>query len=152
MTPLRLVDLPPVWLIAAMAGAWALARWTPPPLSLPIPAAPTLGWAAIGAALALAVWAAATMALSRTTVMPRETPSAIVTGGPFRFSRNPIYLADALILMGWAGVIGSLWPVLLTPLFMVVIARRFIREEEASLKRLYPEDWAAWSARVRRWI
>lgn len=149
---LRWIDLPPFWLLAAMTGAWGLARKAPAPFSLRIPAAPTLGWGLIALAIALALWAAVSFRGARTTLIPRATPAAIVTTGPYRFSRNPIYLADALILIGWAGAIGSLWPLILTPLFMTVIAKRFIRGEEAALRRLHPEEWAAWSARVRRWL
>lgn len=149
---LKRLDLPPTWLLAAMGSAYALTRWAPPPLSLAIPKAPEIGWGLIGAALLLALWAAISFWRARTTVIPRETPDAIVTLGPYRFSRNPIYLADLMILIGWTGVIGSLWPLLLTPLLMTVLSRRFIDGEEAALARHHAAEWAVWSRRVRRWL
>lgn len=121
------------------------------PLGL-FPAAPAVGWTLIALAFALAVWAAVVFYLARTPVMPRETPAAIVTSGPYRFSRNPIYLADAAILAGWGVVLGSLWPILAVPVFCRIIRKRFIEGEEAALRREFAAEWKSWSATTRRWL
>ncbi|MEL6316286.1 MAG: isoprenylcysteine carboxylmethyltransferase family protein, partial [Pseudomonadota bacterium] len=67
-------------------------------------------------------------------------------------SRNPIYLGDALILTGWCLTLGAASALIAPPLFVAWISRRFIAPEEAALRAAHPEDYAAWSARVRRWI
>jgi len=96
--------------------------------------------------------AVAQMARHRTTVIPRRQPAAIVTTGVFRLSRNPIYLGDALILAGlvlWFDV-----PVAapLVCLFVATIRKRFILHEESGLRTAFPEQFAAYAARTRRWI
>jgi protein-S-isoprenylcysteine O-methyltransferase Ste14 len=96
--------------------------------------------------------AVAQMALRRTTVIPRRDPSALVTGGVYAISRNPIYLADALILAGvvlWADV-----PLAapLVPAFMALIQRRFIRGEEARIAAAFGADFAAYAVRTPRWL
>jgi protein-S-isoprenylcysteine O-methyltransferase Ste14 len=92
------------------------------------------------------------MAAARTTVIPRRAPAALVTGGVFALSRNPIYLGDALVLAG-----AILWwdaplALPLIPAFVAIITRRFILGEEAALARAFGPAWQAWSARVPRWI
>lgn len=150
MSILRSIELPPVWLVGCLLLAWAQAVWLPGP-SLP-------GWAGwVGAGIALAglgliLAAGLQMLRARTTVILRRVPSALVTGGTFAISRNPIYLGDALILAGlclrweaWAGL-------LLLPAFVAIITRRFIVEEEARLAAAFGPAFADWAGRSRRWI
>ena len=79
-------------------------------------------------------------------------PDALVTTGPFAISRNPIYLADALILMGlslrWDAPIG----VLLVPAFVWLITRRFILAEEARLSDHFGAAFDAYRKDTRRWL
>lgn len=152
---LRLVDWPPVWTVSMIAVSVGLAQRAPFPLLDLIfsgVALRPLAWLLGLASLLLAIWAAATMAMKRTTVIPRRAPSALVTGGPFRFSRNPIYLADLGLLAAAGLYAGSLWPILFIPALMWVLRRRFIEPEEAALAAAYPDAWARWSARVPRWL
>lgn len=147
----KLFDLPPIWLLAHMAAAWLLAKLAPI-ASWDTGVVKWIGAAFIVDGLLIMAWAGATMMAARTTVMPKSAPTALVTGGPFRLSRNPIYLGDALILCGWAFWLGALSPFLLVPVFMAVIHLRFIRGEEAGLKAAFPDDYAAWAGKVRPWI
>ncbi|WP_240783895.1 methyltransferase family protein [Tabrizicola caldifontis] len=92
------------------------------------------------------------MALRRTTVIPRRMPSTLVTTGLFSFSRNPIYLADAIILLGailWMDAILAL-PLLAS--FTWLIQTRFIIEEEARLTAAFGPEFGLWAARTRRWL
>ena len=143
---LRMVDIPPLWLALALAASWGLGRfWPGPSLFWP-------GILVIGAGLVLMVVALLSMARARTTFIPRRDPSALVTGGVFGLSRNPIYLADAMILTGailWWGA----WAALpLVPLFMVLITQRFIHDEEARLRAGFGPGYEAWAALVPRWF
>ncbi len=146
----RLIDLPPVWLMGTLALVWLLDRLAP--LNLFGPAGQTMGTAMVVFGLGLTAIAGSQMVLKRTTVIPGERPSALVTSGVFRLSRNPIYLADALIL---AGVI-LYWDVpLAAPLvfgFMVLIQRRFILPEEALLRDLFGDAFTDWTHRTGRWF
>jgi len=146
---IRLFDWPPVWLAAFAALAWAVGRlW-------PMPEVPALAWAGrglVGLGILLMVAAAARMIARHTTVIPHRDPSALVTGGVFRLSRNPIYLADALVLAGLV-LHWSAWPALvLVPAFVAVITRRFIRGEEARLRAAFGAEFEAFAARTRRWL
>ncbi|MEO1328510.1 MAG: isoprenylcysteine carboxylmethyltransferase family protein [Pseudomonadota bacterium] len=149
------LDLPPLWLAAFALVGLLLARFLPIyqyGATFGDPFWGPLGFAFIGLGLAIAGWAAATFAAHKTTLLPGETPSALVSSGPYRFSRNPIYLADLLLLAGWCVMLGAITPFLLIAPFAKVLEIRFIAPEEARLAEQFPDEWAAWSARVRRWI
>ena len=148
-TPLRLIDLPPVWLAGFAAAAWGIGRLWPMP---DVPAQELAGRGLVALGLLLMTAAVAQMVALKTTFIPRQDPTALVTGGVFRLSRNPIYLADAMVL---AGLIlhWSAWPALiLVPAFAALITRRFIRGEEARLDAAFGADYAAFRTRTRRWI
>lgn len=143
------IDLPPVWLLGHLALAYVLGLLTPPFLG---DVGRWLGAGLVLAGLALMAVAIVQMTLRRTTVIPRRNPSALVTTGVFSLSRNPIYLADALILTG-----AILWwdAALALPLvasFVSLITARFIRDEEARLTIAFGPEFDLWAARVRRWV
>lgn len=143
---IRELDIPPLWLGLALAASWGLAQvW-------PVPGLEGFGAALVVAGFMMMGLAVLGMVLARTTFVPRRDPTALVTGGLFRISRNPIYLADAMILAGailWWGALLA-WP--LVPLFMVWITRRYIRDEEARLRAGFGPEYDAWAARVPRWV
>lgn len=146
---LRLIDLPPVWLVAFGGLGWGLDGLVD--LSLPFGLS-SLGPVLLGAGAALFGLGGLQMLLARTTVIPRRDPAALVTGGVFRLTRNPIYLGDAALLTGvflWWDAPEAL-PIV--PAFMVLIARRFIRDEEARLRAAFGGAFDDWAARVRRWL
>jgi protein-S-isoprenylcysteine O-methyltransferase Ste14 len=87
-----------------------------------------------------------------TTVMHTGQVSAFVTSGPFRFTRNPMYLGLALLQAGVAFVLGNVWVLLFVPLSIVVIDRVVIAGEERYLEAKYGADYAAYRTRVRRWL
>ena len=147
------LDYPPVWLFAGIALAWLAAAIGPAPLEgTPATVLDAASWGLIGAGLALMVLAAVEFRRRRTTIIPHRVPDALVTGGVFRISRNPIYLADVLILAGV--VLGwQAWLALpLVPALGWVLQRRFIEPEEARLRAAFGPEAAAWFARTRRWI
>lgn len=123
-------------------------------MPLPLVGAPGLwlGGALVVAGLALMLAAAAQMIAHRTTVIPRRQPSSLVTGGVFAFTRNPIYLGDALVLAGAILWWDALLALPLLPAFVVLITRRFILGEEARLRAGFGEAFTAWAARTPRWI
>jgi len=88
----------------------------------------------------------------KTTVKPFERSSHLITEGLYRYSRNPMYLGMALILLGLALLLGSITPVLVTPVFVWVMARKFIDIEEKALEETFGDDYREYRKRVRRWI
>ncbi len=146
---LREIDIPPSWLALHIGAAWVLSRVSPPVFG---DVGRWLGLVLALIGLVLMVAAVVQMARARTTVIPRRNPSSLVTGGVFAWSRNPIYLADALIL---AGAILWLDAILALPLlgsFVWLIQSRFIRDEEARLTMAFGPEFDLWAARTRRWI
>jgi protein-S-isoprenylcysteine O-methyltransferase Ste14 len=91
---------------------------------------------------------------ARTTINPMapQRTRALVTGGVYRITRNPMYVGMALLLSAWAVALGSTWA-LAGPLgFMLFITRFQIRPEEQALHALFGETYAAYCRRVRRWL
>ena len=103
-------------------------------------------------ALVLMVSAVAQLLISRTTVIPGRDATKMVTTGFFRISRNPIYLADAVLLTGLFLYWGALVALPLVAVFMQVLTRRFIVPEEARLRQKFGADFNAYKNRTRRWI
>lgn len=148
MTALARLDFPPVWLLAAMAVVWFMAEvWAPLGDWLLWP-----GVALMLGGLGLAIWAASRFVPAGTTVVPHRAPSALVTDGPYRFSRNPIYLADLAILAGWALAFGTVAGLLVLIPLQQVLERRFVLPEEQRLAAAFGEDFARYRSRVRRWL
>lgn len=146
---LALVDLPPVWLCAHVAAAWVMALASPAVFGA---AGDVMGQVLVVLGLGIMVAAVLQMARQKTTVIPRRNPSSLVTTGVFAWSRNPIYLADAIVLTG-----AILWldAVLALPLvagFVWVIQTRFIRDEEARLTLAFGPEFDLWAERTRRWF
>ena len=145
---MRHLNLPPVWLAGFIAAAFGMARiWAPLGDGLLWP-----GWALIAAGIALAVWSAVAFRRARTTIMPHQSPSALVETGPYRYSRNPIYLADLVVLGGAALILGAPLAMILLVPFHQVLLRLFILPEEAVLTRELGQPYLDFMARVRRWV
>ncbi len=153
MTPMQRVlrqwESPPTWLALFVALAWVQSRL------LPVWDAGTLGnWLGTGFIVGGAVLMLAAVGQfwrARTTVMPRETARVLITGGVYQLSRNPIYVADALILTGLA-LHWDLGALIWVVAFVAVIERRFIEGEEAGLRASFGAQYDEWAENVRRWI
>ena len=87
-----------------------------------------------------------------TPISPEEPVSNLVTGGPFRYTRNPGYLSMAMIYAGLACLANALWAILLLPATLLVIQHGVIEREERYLKRKFGEEYLRYKARVQRWI
>ncbi len=147
----KAIDLPPVWLLLFLVILNLQSRlWNPFEFGGSV--ANTLGWLLVLVGFGLMGWAALQFIRHKTSVVPRNVPKAFIAKGPYRFSRNPIYLADAAVLAGVALLLGSLVGLVLVPVFMRVIAKRFIEGEEAGLAAAFPEDFANFCLKTRRWL
>lgn len=106
----------------------------------------------IGIGLVTALRCRSLFLQNRTTLSPYESPAFLITTGPFRLSRNPVYLAMAAMLFGSAVVMGSLSPFVSTFLFIAIMNLVFIPDEEERLETIFGEEYRAYKKRVRRWI
>jgi protein-S-isoprenylcysteine O-methyltransferase Ste14 len=111
-----------------------------------------LGFLPLATGLGMAIWVNAMFQHAGTTIKPFEESSALVVGGPFGFSRNPIYLGMVVFLLGIGVLLGSVTPLLVIPIFVLIIDRRIIRAEEVMLARTFGAEYDAYRGRVRRWI
>jgi len=111
-----------------------------------------LGTIIIGFGLAMALWGRALFLKGKTTLSPYEMPTALVTGGPFRISRNPMYLGMAAILLGAAALLGTLIAFAAPVLFAMIIGALFIPNEEQKLERIFGEKYREYKKKVRRWL
>jgi protein-S-isoprenylcysteine O-methyltransferase Ste14 len=142
---------PPLIYIAGLAlgGIIDLVRPTsgPPwPIAVAIAVLGALAW------LVLNGWAVMRFKRAGTTLIPLKPSTALVVDGPYRFSRNPIYLGMAALYVGLAVVLGLMWALLLLPLVLVAVDRLAIAREEPYLERRFGPDYIAYKHRVRRWI
>ena len=144
--------MPPVWLAAAIALAWAQAQYYPYGLSFGDVWADLLGGLLVGGGLVLMALAFAEFRKARTTVIPHNTPSALIQSGIFSRTRNPIYLGDALVLAGLILRFDAVLSLPLVPIFVWVIERRFIVPEEDRMRREFKTVFARYEQKVRRWV
>ena len=146
---MKWIDLPPVWTALFAAVMWSVKQI----YSRPMPSEIVfVGWALIAAGLAAIVWSVVTMQRAPTTPIPRQNPTALVTSGPFQWTRNPIYMGDAMILAGLALVWSVPLTLILIPVFISLITKRFIIGEEARLMRVFQNEFADWAAVTPRWV
>ena len=147
------IPWPPILLVVTVAAAAVLIRVFPlawPGLDDAYARFIGLGIGAAG--LALIAWAAMTMWRHKTTVLPNRGVSELVTDGPFRWRRNPIYLGDALVLLGVAEMTKNIWFAILVPVFMVAVTWLAILPEERHLEAKFGDRWRAYRDATRRWI
>ena len=143
--------MPPVYLLAAIVTMSILHFLLPGPPIL------TSWWRWLGlgplvGGIALGGTAARLFARHQTTIKPGHASSHLMVDGPYRFSRNPIYLGMVFVLAGAALLLGSLIPWLVLPVFAALIARNVIPVEEAMLEESFGTEYRQYRERVRRWI
>jgi protein-S-isoprenylcysteine O-methyltransferase Ste14 len=147
------IVFPPPFVYAGLLLAGCLVhRWVPVAL---VPGAAWLrwpGWFLVIAGVGLAVSAAATFRSAGTHVNPRKPATTVVAHGPFRFTRNPMYVAMGTVYLGVTALVNSLWPLLLFPPAVWIIGRYMIAREEAYLERKFGHAYLDYKAKVRRWL
>ncbi len=148
----RWLDIPPFWLLFSMVSVWIQGRIFPMGMAVRDWVSPVAGWVLCACAAGVTLAAVVQMRRFRTTVHPHDNASFLVTTGVFKFSRNPIYLSDVLVLLAmviWAGTGASM---IIVVAFVCVLQHRFIRIEEQRLKALFPSEWTEYRNKTRRWI
>lgn len=141
----------PLVYVAFFLLAWVLSSIWP----WPLPENPwTLffGWMAIDASVLLMLWTAWLMLWRKTTLNPYGKPQQLLTEGPFRVTRNPIYVADTLFYMGVALLFADAWVWLFLPVVLIAVSFGVIRHEERLLMQHFGDDYRNYMNKVRRWL
>jgi len=153
MSKLELKIVPPVIFLVFTLAMWAISLITPQTEVLDshgiiIPAL------FVAAGVSLMLVSALAFSKAKTTMDPREPEktSALLTGGSYRFSRNPLYVANLLILLGWGFYLSNLYALILIVGFVLYINRFQIIPEERALQTRFGDQFLAYKAKVRRWI
>ena len=126
-------------------------------LALPLPFVEwpwnqVIGWPCTILAVAWAIAGVRVMRSAGTDVNPYKPTKALVIAGPFRYSRNPLYISLTLFYVGVAVLLKLLWPILFLPLLFAIMHFGVITREERYLERILGEEYRQYKATVRRWI
>ncbi len=146
------VIAPPPLIYGGALGAGLLAKALFPATFLPGGAARALGVPLTGAGLLLFISSLRALRRAETDVRPYKPTTSIVAEGPYRFTRNPIYLGFTLVYGGVTALANSPWNALLLPFVLVLMQRGVIQREERYLERVFGEEYLQYKTRVRRWI
>ena len=144
---------PPLLYVAGMALGIGLHRWRPWPITTSASTLRvTVALVCVLVYAAIFVGAFAAFRRAHTTLIPNQPATAFVTDGPYRFTRNPMYLSLVALYLGVTLFVNSWWPLVLLPLVVLAVDRMVIAREERYLGAAYPSEYSAYSARVRRWL
>jgi protein-S-isoprenylcysteine O-methyltransferase Ste14 len=147
------IPVPWVFVLMYLIGA-ALERVWPVHLATDVSGSVTSG---IGAALfivgaLIAGWGLVTFHRARTTTVPGKSSSRLVTWGPYRFSRNPMYVGLTIAYLGEAFLQRHVWPVVLLPVVLAYVNWAVIPVEQARLTEVFAAEYVAYQRQVRRWL
>ena len=151
--PLLHVPVPWVFVLGYLAGL-ALQRLVD--ALPPAPAFRTALWIAgmvfVALGAALAAWSLSLFQRAGTTTVPLEAPSSVVTHGPYRFSRNPMYVSLTLIYLGECAIFAQFWPFLMLLPTLLYVNGVVVPFEEAQLRATFGDRYRDYCATVRRWL
>lgn len=143
---------PPLYYGAAFAAGMLLRAGTVPLAIGARPATAVLGGLGLATGAALTLAGVAAVLRHRTTIVPHRPVAALLTTGPYRLSRNPMYAGLAVAYVGGALLVGSVWPLATLPVAIVLVRCLVIGSEERYLASRFGEEYAAYRGRTRRWL
>jgi len=142
---------PPLLFVAAFLAGAGLQHLT----RLTFPAGNTfriVGFGLVGCAVLLALYSVGTFMAARTTIVPFSTASKLVTWGPYRFTRNPMYVSLVLAYLGVAAILSQVLALILLLVPIIVVRTIVIPFEEARMREVFGSTYDQYCARVRRWL
>jgi protein-S-isoprenylcysteine O-methyltransferase Ste14 len=147
----RVIAPPPLLYLASIAAGWGLSKIDAAPV-VPESAALPVGLPIIALSLGLFVAALRELRRARTPIPTRRPTTAIVTTGPYRFTRNPVYLAFSLLQAGIGFATNNGWMFAMTVLSIVVMTWGVIAREERYLERRFGREYVEYKRTARRWL
>ncbi len=150
--PPNRIPWPPLIFIGAGAVAFALGRVAPAPEWLDIDVVEALGWGVMVLGLGLDVTAVVTLMLHEANVLPNRPATRLVTTGVYAWSRNPIYLGNALLLTGAGLAFCNMWFLLAAAIAVFATLRLAVLREERHLAARFGAAWEDYRSRTGRWF
>ena len=146
------VPVPWVFILAYLCGVGLEYALPMHPAIEALAAFKVAGGGLFVAGAALAGWGWLTFRRARTTTVPGQASSRMVTWGPYRFSRNPMYVGLSVAYVGEAGMLVQVWPLLLLPLVVAYLNWVVIPIEESKLREVFSDEYEQYRRQVRRWL
>jgi protein-S-isoprenylcysteine O-methyltransferase Ste14 len=146
---------PPLFFLGGLLAAAGLDRWL---LALSLDPGgrgawqSRLGWSLVALGFGVMAWGLVTLVRHRTTFHPDREASCLVAAGPFRYSRNPIYVGMTAVYTGAALLANTVWALVLLPFVLIIVRTRVVGREERYLARMFGDDYSQYCRRVRRWL
>jgi protein-S-isoprenylcysteine O-methyltransferase Ste14 len=153
INPVMRIPVPWVFILAYLIG-FVVQLYLPIPIRSPeiVRIALIAGVILVVIGLAVAFSALGIFRKRSTTTIPFETPTSLVTSGPYRFTRNPMYVGLTLVYLGVAGTRAESWPVIVLPVMLAYVNFIVLPVEERHLQNAFGDAYADYGARVRRWL
>ncbi|CAN5487348.1 isoprenylcysteine carboxylmethyltransferase family protein [soil metagenome] len=146
------VIAPPPLIYGAFLLVGLLLHWASPRPFLSRAAGRLIGPALSVIGFLIGLVAALTMRRAHTSLRPDTPTTALVDTGPFRYTRNPIYVAFTLMYTGIACFVNTLWPILFLPFVLLIMDRGVIAREEQYLTHKFGPVYTQYKRQVRRWL
>jgi protein-S-isoprenylcysteine O-methyltransferase Ste14 len=145
---------PPLLFVAGFGVGWFLDRRVFPLHLTQFEGSflPVVAVVMVVVGLALMGWGLFTFKRAQTAIIPRYSASRLVTTGPYRFTRNPMYTGLTLAYAGGAVLISSAWALILLPAVLIALFITVIAREERYLSDAFGSEYASYCARVKRWL
>lgn len=142
---------PPLFYVAGFLAGVGLELAFPigrPPLAISVlgTGIGAVGWLALDGAAMLSFTRA------RTSMVPMRPSAVLVTTGPYRFTRNPMYLGMAFLYLALAFALGFVWPLILLPVVIAAVDQLVVAIEEAYLVRRFGQPYCDYMTEARRWL
>lgn len=144
-------DLPPIWWLGSM-GVIYIAQWSLPQLHVAFGIFGLLSPVLFYGALAILAWSGLWFWRKKTPIEPHHTPKTLIKEGPYRLSRNPIYLALVMLTLASAIGKGSVIGLVAAAMLWRILDRRFAQTEETLLVDTFGDEARAYLAQTRRWL
>ena len=142
---------PPLIYVGGFVIGYLLDRAVPLTLTT-WPLGEPLGWALVAVGVALMGSAVMTFRRAGTSLNPAKPTTRVVVHGPYRFTRNPMYVGWVIVYLGCVLLTNTVWPLVSLPVVLVLISRAVIAKEERYLAAKFGDAYRAYKARVRRWL
>lgn len=145
---------PPLLFLLGIVAGWLFDHALPLPIAGPAarPATEPVGWLLVALGTGLSGWGVVTFRNAGTPIRPNRPATLLVTRGPFRLSRNPMYMGLVLVYLGVMVLVDSTWPLLCLPPVIAILQLTVIRNEERYLAVTFGRAYEEYRRRVRRWL